>query len=657
VGGIGVTWPFRGSGSAGTLALVIFLLATIATVPLGWWLICRRFGHRSAGPLWPLLAFVLLAGVYAVVTPPWQMPDEPQHVGHVELVRRVGVSDVESLLGAPRPGALRARAAVDAELVQSLRDTDLVRWEPGLTKELAQGKVPGPRELTHPPLYYVLGAAVTKPFQGAPLVARLAVLRALGIVLAAWTVWACGLVGRLLWPGRALAEAPLAIVVAIPTFVAYAGSANNDGLAALLGALMIVLLVAGVTNAPRLRPELWALGIAALAVAGVGTKRTFLPLLLLVPVAVAIRARTRVHAVLATVIVSQLVIGLAVVAFSQPRVAIWQGVSPHESYRCRGGRTGAWALCVSRRSGGLRQAVSLADLQDVTGSNVRFAMWARGSSTGSGLSVRLESDLGTVASRDAPISERWTSVETIGQVPDAASDLWVNINPSGPGVVRVDDVEVTPVDTPAGTPGDGLAAGSISGARRNLLANGSGTQAVRSAAWPLPTSVQRAFNSGVAAAASVVLEPSRVLASTGIIWDHATTTFATFWATAGWPIPPQLFPAVLRWLLGLLVLVAVGGVMTGWLRAAWRPGFGVVVAGAVVAVAAVVLRNMPPDDSAVVSGRYLFPGLVAITAVLAAGWRQLWPNDDRSFRRLTRLLVPAMHALFIAFVLVPFLAR
>src|SRR5206468_323911 len=104
VGGVGVWWPFRGSGVIGGLSLVVFLLAMVATVPLGWWLIRRRFGPRSAGPLWPLLAFVLLAGVYALVTPPWQMPDEPQHVVHVELVRRVGVSGAESLLGSPRPG-------------------------------------------------------------------------------------------------------------------------------------------------------------------------------------------------------------------------------------------------------------------------------------------------------------------------------------------------------------------------------------------------------------------------------------------------------------------------------------------------------------------------------------------------------------------------
>ena len=38
------------------------------------------------------------------------------------------------------------------------------------------------------------------------VVSRLALLRIFGVVLATMTVWVCGAVGRLLWPGRRLAE-------------------------------------------------------------------------------------------------------------------------------------------------------------------------------------------------------------------------------------------------------------------------------------------------------------------------------------------------------------------------------------------------------------------------------------------------------------------
>ena len=56
-----------------------------------------------------------------------------------------------------------------------------------------------------------------------------------------------------------------------------------------------------------------------------------------------------------------------------------------------------------------------------------------------------------------------------------------------------------------------------------------------------------------------------------------------------------------------------------------------------------------------ISGRYLFPALLAFTVVMAAGWRHLWPATPNTFRLITRLSIPVMHALFIALVLVPFL--
>jgi hypothetical protein len=83
----------------------------------------------------------------------------------------------------------------------------------------------------------------------------------------------------------------------------------------------------------------------------------------------------------------------------------------------------------------------------------------------------------------------------------------------------------------------------------------------------------------------------------------------------------------------------------------------VVTVVAVALSAAVLLRDLPPDVELVVSGRYLFSGLVALTVVLVAGWRRLWPDDDRAFRNAVRWFAAGMHTIFLAAIFLPFLAR
>src|SRR5207302_335974 len=104
---------------------------------------------------------------------------------------------------------------VQRTILQSLHATDMSRWAPALDPQLRKDKIPGPTELDQPPLYYSLAAAVTAPFSGFPVLARLAILRALGVALAGVTLWACGMAGRLLWPGRRWREAPMAVALAV----------------------------------------------------------------------------------------------------------------------------------------------------------------------------------------------------------------------------------------------------------------------------------------------------------------------------------------------------------------------------------------------------------------------------------------------------------
>src|SRR5207253_2926492 len=223
------------------------------------------------------------------------------------------------------------------------------------------GPAPGPRGWAHPPLYYVVAAVLTKPFSGRPLLARLALLRAFGVLLAAMTVVVCGAVGRLLWPGRPLAEVPMALALGVPAFVATAGSVNNDGIAVLLGAVLVYVLLAGALGRSWLaRPLPWAAAVVLVTIAGVATKRTFLPLVLLVLPAAAFRLRHRALAVGAGLVVLLLAAGVAFAASSRPRLALWEQQTTAVRYHCRDDVTGRQVICLPPGSPSIGQKVPLA---------------------------------------------------------------------------------------------------------------------------------------------------------------------------------------------------------------------------------------------------------------------------------------------------------
>jgi hypothetical protein len=121
--------------------------------------------------------------------------------------------------------------------------------------------------------------------------------------------------------------------------------------------------------------------------------------------------------------------------------------------------------------------------------------------------------------------------------------------------------------------------------------------------------------------------------------------------------------------VGLLVLLAllVAGGWVGAVAQVVRPGatfslggrrgLGALTVCFVIACISVIGRGLPPDRVLVVSGRYLFPTLVAAAVVLTAGWRRLWRWDDRSFRNAVRWLALGTHTVFIVLLFFPFLAR
>src|SRR5205085_2361990 len=190
---IDLLWPVRGSGLLGGVGVLVFLALILGTLPAGWALLRRRVGRGAAGPLWLLLTFGGLAR------------------------RGGGLVDEQAAVAAVTTKEGGAFRQSTDEIFHSMLATDTEHWLP-FAKPLRQFDViPGPSEMSHPPAYYALASLVTRPVASAPLLGRLAAVRALGVVLAGWTVWVCGAVGRLIWrPTARRAEVPMALAVAVP---------------------------------------------------------------------------------------------------------------------------------------------------------------------------------------------------------------------------------------------------------------------------------------------------------------------------------------------------------------------------------------------------------------------------------------------------------
>jgi hypothetical protein len=625
-------------------------------VPAAWWALKRSFGSRAAGPLWPLLLFEILAISYALVVPPWQTPDEPQHMVHVEVVRRGGFGAAEGLLPykPPNPRLLRVQSDVQRQIVASMRQTDAGRWLSGGRSGLRVGAVPGPPELNHPPLYYDMAAVVLRPFGGMPVVARLAILRLIGVAFAAGVVWCCGAAGRLLFRRRLWSEVPAAVAVSVPTFVVFAGSVNNDALAQLLAALLVVLLLAGVLDAGRLaRPLTWLGLIVVLVALGVLTKRTFVPLVPVVLVAMAVRLRSHARAMLAALVVVEATVGIVFATGAEARLSSWHRATTTGAARCRDGHGDAWAICLTSSSYQVSQKVPLVDADELGGEDVRVAVWFRGSDAT--LAVDIDSAVRSVGHTEAPATPDWQYLAVTGHVPAKPGSLSVALTSRGPGRISVDDVTLGPFDP--SQPG-AYADPTVDVPGPNFITNGSGQSATLGAPSVLPSPVRRVVDGAVDSADGLVRQPGAVIESSGILAHRAAQSFGSFWGTVGWQVPMPLFPVGIQWALAVLVAAGIAGAVILMLRGGLRlPPASVLFAALVFVGAAATLETVPPTEMAAASGRYLFPALVAFTVIVADGWRHLWPGSSRTYRTAARLGIPVMHVVFVGTLLVPFLLK
>ena len=172
-----------------------------------------------------LLVFLIIAGLYAILTPDWQAPDEPAHYNYISQLAEgnfpvIEVGDYDQ--------------AYQSLVVSS-------KFDPQYSVE------PFEYEDYQPPLYYLILTPIYLLSGG-----LLTALRLTSVILGAGVVLLAYLIGRQLFPGRGwLALAAAAFVAFLPQHVAMLASVNNDSLAELIIAAILLLLIVTITKTSK----------------------------------------------------------------------------------------------------------------------------------------------------------------------------------------------------------------------------------------------------------------------------------------------------------------------------------------------------------------------------------------------------------------------
>lgn len=187
---------------------------------------------RKHGLLFVILLLYLAVGsLYALRTPAWQAPDEPAHYNVVRQLANGRLPRIE-------PGDY------DQAFIR-----DVVFTSPAFPPDVSL--VPMSYEDWQPPLYYLLQTPLFLATAGSLTAMRLfSLLLGAGVVLLAYVLaWQ-------LFPGQKwLAQTTAVFVAFLPQHLAIMASANNDALAELIIAAILVVLLRWLQNEERLKIE------------------------------------------------------------------------------------------------------------------------------------------------------------------------------------------------------------------------------------------------------------------------------------------------------------------------------------------------------------------------------------------------------------------
>jgi 4-amino-4-deoxy-L-arabinose transferase-like glycosyltransferase len=248
-----------------------------------------------------VLAFVN-AGIWALIIPYYQAPDEPSHVGYAVELAETGHP--------PRQDSNHGVASDEAfALAGSLNTFDMLQfaseikppWNKGQARAYEQAVAAqkldrknggGPSSASvHGPVYYAFPALAYRIFYDASFTDRFLAMRWASALLAALTVAFVYLTVRELVPRRPWAPAVAALLVAFqPMFGFLGGTINADIGVNLAGAALIYLLVRALRRGLTLG---LAIAIPAVFVLGVLAKATMLSFLPVAALAILILALRR----------------------------------------------------------------------------------------------------------------------------------------------------------------------------------------------------------------------------------------------------------------------------------------------------------------------------------------------------------------------------
>jgi hypothetical protein len=684
------------SAAANSSSLAIGALLVLAVAGIVWalvWLpgIFRDPERRSRWLVrWSLLfvlGVALVTGLlFMLLVPPWQGPDEYSHFAYAVLLDKHNLDskqvDALNLYGKDQDKAL-------IEAINASADShDFTRLFLGSAAPGAPTDVTGNvfQQTRQPALYYWLCAVALRLARALGVPANpytnpetaLMVMRSVSLLLGLVVVALAWLAGMLL-SGRPTTDdgqkeprpsssqrewlrllLPLTVAL-LPMHVFIATVANNDILAEVAVTALFVSLVALLRWPGGLR----GLGLAALAVvlalASVGTKSTAtaaaLPLLvggLVVWGAIlianylsrkplrithyALRIRSRLLAVAAAIVLVTLVlVGAVLLAYKRDEQSAtgWFIVSYDpivRAARVKSDTAHQGSYVIEVNTGESNRAIqNLVPPISHPALDVTFSGWARlapgqslGPNTPSARISIMEGDReagfgeAQLAPGNAQTGPEWTHLTATGKI--SASAWGVDLRLEGLGKqakVQFDDLSLhwSPV---GGTWNDPI--------YKPALLNPSGEEPPTI----LNDAVKRILPGEVRAMADVLANPQEI--DRWALWrDYATLQYQTFWGSFGW-LTINL-PGVFYVLLGVLLLVAVAGLVVGVARGGglsrWA-GLGLAV---LFALAVAILTGFAKQESlltyagrpAYPQGRYLFVLAVPLVWLVLVGLSEvLW---------------------------------
>ena len=568
---------------------------------------------------WPGVVLVVLvvalgqAVLYGfILIPPWQAPDEP---GHYEYVRGL------SQYGTRQPTASESET-LQREVITSLAGQRF--WE------LLGRHVPDPQPQIflqdsylnsqredEPPLYYVLPAMFLD--RGQTTLDRLYLIRGWSVFLYLMTIGFTYLGLEELSAGGRFLPVVGGLLVGLMPMPAFIGSSANNDVAAMAASTIVFWLL--IRNLHRRWPAGHVVGLLIMLVVASLTKKTTLFLWPLTATVAVIDNGDRLWAWIMRH--RRIMPAMALLAASAVAITwTWHTEGASAWFQPANNRvaertsqpvlTGAYALKVEPLAGVEPGRV----LQELSYNTV--IRYREQTLTLTARVASLEAaGAGYLAISDGQTSSRvvfrthgsdWQELVVTHPLSIAADRLTVVLANTGTGNLAFDDLSLQ----------DAVG--------QDVLSNGGGEVAAH---W-----IEGWFAHRLALSPGLMprlFDPeSYSFASLKRYVLYLVLTFAGFWANFGWltvPLDPQwyLLPA-------LLCGGAVVGLWRGWRqrRARGEP----IRAGLVVAILAVALIGMQTFAPMIGSawqpqGRYLFPAILPVAALLTAGWRELAPARAR----------------------------